>query len=60
MKELLLDLTGIKYEGEEWTDSPARAWLESEVLKYTGKVIRVKITLARPHYHSPITLKVKR
>jgi len=52
MKELLLDLTTISEEaGDEWADSPARAWLEQELLKYSGRIIRVRITLARPHYH---------
>jgi len=43
MKEIILDLRSIPKDNE-WVDTPARYNLESIILDYEGKVIRVKIT----------------
>ena len=51
MKKLELDLTDIKEEEDDvisaWMDHPARAWLESAILDFAGKVVVVQITEKR-------------
>jgi len=49
MKELILDLrdmdTGDPEDNAEFADMPARTEMESMLLDYAGKVIRVKATV---------------
>ncbi len=51
MKELVLDLreldTGDPENNAELVDLPARTKMESMLLDYAGKVIRVKITVIK-------------
>ncbi len=51
MKELILDLremnTGDPEDDAELADIPARTEMESMLLDYAGKVIRVKVTVIK-------------
>ena len=52
MKELILDLRPLGNSDSdepeaEWADLPARFYIESALLDFAGKVIRVRITVLK-------------